>query len=64
MSKILKKNSLPRKMLLLNMNFTDQNIDEPDFSVLQSRILTNQTFHIKLGLCDCKERKNTKAYLI
>ena len=33
MCKIFNKNLVPRKILLLNMNFTDQNIDEPDFSV-------------------------------
>ena len=37
-----------------------------DFSKKPAKNLQKklQILHIKLRLCDCKERKNTKAYLI
>ena len=33
-----------------------------DFSKKSAKKL--QILHINLGLCDCRERKNTKAYLL
>ena len=35
-----------------------------DFSKKSAKKKKMQILHIKFGLCDCNEHKNTKAYLI